>query len=506
MATMRLTIQHDSQVYEPPVEESVKIEWERVGSPGKLTFTTIKCDGLNFAEGDAVCFYYDDKQLFKGYVFTKKRDKEHHIKVTCYDQVRYLKNKYTYGFEKQTATQIIQSLCKDFNLNTGTMDNTQYVIPSLLEENISAIDIISTALEETLLNTGNMFVLYDDFGKLTVKNVSEMKSSTLIYEDSAENFDYSSSIDDETYDSIVLYYKNEDNSMKVFNAYSPSKISEWGTLRYFEEVKNPSIGKNKANNLLNLYCRKTRELKISGAFGDVEVRGGTLIPVKLNLGDIETNNYMLVDKVTHIFDYDHYTMDLTVSGSWEQDNYTVGYQEEGEVKESTKDTVSTNDSSNTTDIAASSSGGSSSTPTSGNAKADYVLKTLVSNGATVSGACGVLANIEAESNFNTAANTGDGGKASGICQWHPDRWNNLKKHCSSKGLSATSIEGQTSFLIYELKQYSAVWSAVCTGKGKQGARDSAYLMCVKFERPSNATSKGKQRETMADKWWGIYGD
>jgi hypothetical protein len=342
-----------------------------------------------------------------------------------------------------------------------------------------------------------MFVLYDDFGKLTIKNVEEMMSTTLIYEDSAENFDYSSSIDDETYNSIVLYYKNEDNSMKVFNAYSPSKISEWGTLRYFEEVKKPSIGKNKANNLLNLYCRKTRELKISGAFGDIGVRGGTLIPVKLNLGDLVTNNYMLVDKVTHNFDYDHYTMDLTLSGAWEDNQYTVGYKELGEVKETTEST-------NTTDIAASTSA-NSTTNTSGNAKADYVLKTLVANGATVSGACGVLANIEAESNFNTSPNTGDGGLASGICQWHPDRWSNLKTHCSNKGLSATSIEGQTSFLIHELKQYPSVWDAVCTGNGKQGARDSAYLMCVKFERPSNATTKGKQRETIADKWWGIYG-
>jgi hypothetical protein len=315
------------------------------------------------------------------------------------------------------------------------MSNTQYVIPSLLEENVAALDIASSALEETLLNTGNMFVLYDDFGDLTIKNVTDMKSTSLIYEDSAENFDYSSSIDDETYNSIVLYYKNEDNSMKVYNAYSPSKISEWGTLRYFEEVKNPSIGKNKANNLLNLYNHKTRSLKISGAFGDANVRGGTMIPVKLNLGDLITNNYMLVDKVTHKFDYDHYIMDLTLSGAWEDDNYTVAYREEGEVKVTTEN-------SNTTDIV---TYDQTVANTSGNAKADYMLKTLMQSGATMAGACGILANVQAESNFNTAAGTGDGGKASGICQWHPDRWSNLKSYCNSKGLNPTSIEGQTAF-------------------------------------------------------------
>ena len=319
MAEMLLTIQHNGKVFSPPVEEGVQIEWERTGSPGKLTFTTIKVYDfdMSFQEGDPVCFYYDNKPVFMGYVFSKKRDREHRIEVTCYDQLRYLKNKYTYAWENKTATQIVKALCADFNLQTGAMDNTAYVIPAIAEENISALDIVLDVLEETLLNTGNMFVLYDDFGKLQVKNIENMVSTTLIYEDSAENFDYSSSIDDETYNSIVLYYKGEDESIKLFTASSPATIKQWGTLRYFEEVKTPTIGQNKANALLKLYNKKTRELKVTGAFGDISVRGGTLIPIKLDLGDITTNNYMVVEKVTHKFENDQHTMDLTLEGAWE---------------------------------------------------------------------------------------------------------------------------------------------------------------------------------------------
>lgn len=317
MATLRLTIQHNNILYEPPVEEGVQIEWERSGTPGKLTFTTLKVNGLNFSEGDQVCFYYNNKKVFVGYVFSKKRDREHHIKVTCYDQLRYLKNKYTYVFEKKTATQIIKALCADFGLKLGGLDNTAYVIPAIAEENKSALDIILDVLEETLLNTGNMFVLYDEAGNIRVRNVANMMSTTLIYEDSAENFDYSSSIDDETYNNIVLYYKGENDNIQLFTASSQSNIKQWGLLRYFEEVDTPTIGQNKANALLKLYNKKTRELKVSGAFGDISVRGGTLIPVKLNLGDITTNNFMLVEKVTHKFDKDHHTMDLTLEGGWE---------------------------------------------------------------------------------------------------------------------------------------------------------------------------------------------
>ena len=325
MAGMRLTIQHNGNLFEPPIESGVKIEWERTGSSGKLTFTTIKIPNsdMTFSEGDPVCFYYDDKSIFMGYVFTKKRDRENHIDVTCYDQLRYLKNKYSYVFENKTATQIITSLCQDFNLYLGGMENTKYVIPSIAEENKSAFDIILNIIEETLLNTGNMFVLYDDFGKLMLKNVTNMISDTLIFENSAENFDYSSSIDDETYNNVVLYYKDNNNKMQIYTASSKDKIAEWGTLRYFEEVKNPTIGQNKANALLKLYCKKTRELKITGAFGDSGVRGGTLIPVILDLGDISVKNYMLVEKVTHHYEKDHYTMDLTLQGAWEDNKLDI---------------------------------------------------------------------------------------------------------------------------------------------------------------------------------------
>ena len=338
MSKIKLTIQHQSTLIEPPIEEGVKIEWERTGSPGKLTFTTVKLADSEaiFGEGDQVCFYYDEKLVFVGYVFSKKRSRDGLVDVTCYDQIRYLKNKYTYVFEKKTATQIVKSLCNDFGLQTGSMDNTSYVIPAIAEENKAALDIILDVLEETLLNTGDMFVLFDEAGKLQIKNVANMTVSTWIMEETAEDFDYTSSIDSETYNNIVLYYKQDDKVVQYYTASSPTTIKQWGMLRYFEEVKTPTIGQNKANGLLKLYNKKTRELSVSGAFGDINVRGGTLIPTTLNLGDVKVNNHMLVERVTHKFEKDHHTMDLTLQGRWE-DGYTSDMVSKtiGEISETT---------------------------------------------------------------------------------------------------------------------------------------------------------------------------
>lgn len=340
MANIKLTIQHGNTLYEPPIEEDVKIEWERTGSPGKLTFTTLKVDGLSFQEGDSVCFYYDEKLVFKGYVFTKKRDKEHRISVTCYDQIRYLKNKYTYVFENKTATEIVKALCNDFGLQVGSMDNTNYVIPTIAEENKAALDIVLEVLEETLLNTGNMFVFYDDGGELKLQNCANMLSTTLICEETAENFDYSSSIDDETYNEVVLYYSDKERGIQLYTAHSPSTIKKWGNLRYFEKIDTPTIGQNKADSLLKLYNKKTRELKVTGAFGDITVRGGTMIPTTLNLGDIITNNYLLVQKVTHTFKDNEHTMDLTLEGSWEDYEAEVVSKTIGTLKDKPSSTPS----------------------------------------------------------------------------------------------------------------------------------------------------------------------
>jgi hypothetical protein len=102
-------------------------------------------------------------------------------------------------------------------------------------------------------------------------------------------------------------------------------------LRYFESVDNPTSGQNKANALLKLYNRKTRELKVNGAFGDISVRAGTLLPVHLDLGEVLANNYMLVEKVTHNFDHDYHTMDLTLEGAWDDKEYEIKSETIGEL-------------------------------------------------------------------------------------------------------------------------------------------------------------------------------
>lgn len=308
-------IQHNSTIQFPVVEEGAKLTLERKGTPGKLEFTVVKCPGLNFAEGDPVKLTVDGTPMFYGFVFKKKRDKGGTIDVVAYDQLRYLKNKDTIIEEGLKASDLLKRIATDFRLNLGTVEDTGYTIEVVDEQNQTLFDMVQNALDETLLNTKQLYVLFDDAGKLTLKNINSMKLNLLIDEDTGENFSYESSIDDQTYNKIKLAYNNEKTGKReLFIAQDGEKMNQWGVLQYFEEIQTQTGASAKADALLKLYDQKTRRLTVKNAFGDVRVRAGSALVVALNLGDIITNNFMVVEKVTHTFKGDEHCMELDLIG------------------------------------------------------------------------------------------------------------------------------------------------------------------------------------------------
>lgn len=312
---VRLVIAHWEDFYEPVVLDGITWEIERRGTPSKLEFTIVMDDILEFCEGNSVRLYYKGVGIFYGYIFQKKRDKENHIKIVAYDQLRYFKNKDTYVYSNKTASELVKMLAKDFNLKYNVIEDTKYKI-SRIEENKTLFDMILTALDDTLREKKEMYVLYDDFGRLTLKNVASMKLDTVMNNDVIEDFDYNSSIDSDTYTKIKLVRDNEESGKRdVYIAQDSAHMRSWGILQMFDTVdKNMSEAeiKQKCDILLKLYNKKTKSLSLKNVLGDIRVRAGCLVPVFLNLGDIELQNYMLVEKVKHTFENNSHFMDLTL--------------------------------------------------------------------------------------------------------------------------------------------------------------------------------------------------
>ena len=316
---IELLITNEGVTYIPIVKKEVKWEVSADGSAGKLTFEVYADGVLKVQEGNQVRLRYKNEDVFFGFVFSKKSSKDNWISITAYDQLRYLKNKYSYLYENKTVSTAIKELADTFQLRLGTIDNTEYLIPSLVEDNETLLDIILHGLDETITETKEKYILYDKFGKLTLTNMRNMYTTVLVDASTIQDFSYESSIDSDTYNRVILYYDPDEDTAtrQYFRAEDKKNVEKWGMLLYYESVKAPSIGQEKANALLALKNKKTRKLSISGGIGNLNVRAGCLVVVNLKLEDTVKQSYMMVSKVTHTFTNDHHTMNLDLEGAWE---------------------------------------------------------------------------------------------------------------------------------------------------------------------------------------------
>ena len=126
---------------------------------------------------------------------------------------------------------------------------------------------------------------------------------------------------------------------------------------------------------------------------------------------------------------------------------------------------------------------------------DYLRNGLGLNHAA---ACGVLANIQCESNFASSA-VGDGGTSYGLCQWHLGRFSALINWCNANGYEYHSIQGQLGYLTTELQGgYASVYQYLLSVPDTaQGAYDAAYYWCKYFEIPSNLEYNSQMRADLA---------
>jgi len=314
---VKVIIQNGSKGYEPIVLDDIQWQTDRKGSPGKLTLKVIQDEDLNVEEGNAISLKVGKTSVFYGYIFRIARDKTKIISLTCYDQMRYMKNKDTYNFENTTANRIAGMICSDFGIKTGELEETAYVIKYVVYDNKTLMDMVQDALDMTLTNTKQLYVMYDDYGKLTIKQIARMKVGLLIDADTAESFDFESSIDDETYNRIKLMYEDsETHERTVWTAADSGTQQKWGTLQYFESINKDEkeSAESKANTLLSLYNTKTKRLTINNVIGDLRVRAGSMVLVQLEMGTEKISNWMVVDSCTHTFKQNEHFMSLKVIG------------------------------------------------------------------------------------------------------------------------------------------------------------------------------------------------
>ncbi|OMD26446.1 hypothetical protein BJP48_22690 [Paenibacillus odorifer] len=296
------------------------ISWKtaRSGKPSTLELTLVdngiyQLPKFGISNGDIIQFSKDNVDVFYGFVFSIDTGSDQEIKLTAYDQIRYLLGNGSYVLQDVTASDVIKKITTDYGLKTGVLEETEYRIPSLIEDDKKLLDIIMGAIGSELQYKGRLMAFYDDFGKLTLRKPDSMLLN-LVLGAGHYLYDYSlkKSIDDDTYNTIFLYKDNEASGKRDFYPVSDKdNVKRWGILHLYQKADdkaNAAQIQEKANNLLKMHNREKLSLSVQ-AIGDMRVRAGNFIYVLLD--EFETQLF-LVDQCSHKISGGEHTMSLDI--------------------------------------------------------------------------------------------------------------------------------------------------------------------------------------------------
>ena len=312
---LRLYIKSKLKVYEVNCVDEVVIDKEEFCA-SKLTFYVLKDDTISFNQGDGVSVKYDGEVLFYGYVFSKMRDKKNLIKVECYDQMRYMKNRRSYTRGKMSLSEVVRKLADDCALHTGEIDSCRELLPAVAADNVSLLDVVKRACAETRRMTGRRFILYDEGGRLNLKDEEKLVTDVLIDFSGAENYTYHDTIDEGVYNRIELYNDTKRLNLREVTIVSDKEtMAEWGTLILSKKADDPIRAKEEGERLLEEYNRVKREIVLKRVVGDRRFLPGCSVVLRAVMGDLVFDGFVRIKRAVHHFKNNLYFADLYVDGS-----------------------------------------------------------------------------------------------------------------------------------------------------------------------------------------------
>lgn len=313
-----LVINRKKSVYDisNAISSDIKYTTTLVGSASTISFDVVKSGEMSFHEGDMVKIFVDKKLYIVCYIFAKSK-KEDVISLTCYDLLRYMQYKQSYNFTKKTATQIIKQVANEFKIKLGNIADTGYILPDKIYEDKTLLDIVTDALMKTTVKTNKVYTLYDDAGKLTLKESSDMISNYVLGNKSlATTYTYKTSIE-ESYNYVKLVKPNKKSGKgETYIAFDDDKVKKWGHLQFYKKVDenlNDAQIREMAKNYLKYYSRTKRTLKLD-CLGVKEIRAGSIVLIDIpSLGDIDLKKLLLIEKCTHTLSETQHTMSLEMN-------------------------------------------------------------------------------------------------------------------------------------------------------------------------------------------------
>lgn len=306
---------NDGQIYDiSSISEEIQVSDSIDGEASSLTCVLQKDPNnlLKVSNGSIVSFIVDGKGFFFGYVFKIGTDAEENYQITCYDQMRYLKNNDVYVTSNMTASNIFKKICEDKDLRYKIKAATKYVPKAYLHDNKTLYNIIKRGMDLASLNDKKTYFIRDYFGTLTWDELGLEKTNVVLGDKSLINsYKYEKSIDNDVYNQVKMYRDNETTGKRdVWIVKDSNNIKRWGLLQFLEQADddaNSSQVKETAQNYLKKYNAEAETLSLE-ADGIIELIAGS--GIKFELAREGINKWMWIKTSKHTFTKDTHTMEL----------------------------------------------------------------------------------------------------------------------------------------------------------------------------------------------------
>lgn len=294
------------------IMSSLTIDTKLAGTPSKVDISLLKeyQTKISFEMGSIIAIKVDGKGIFYGYLF-KVDTTDDTVQLTFYDQLRYLVANASYVFRGEKLQAIIKTIANDFSLKIGYLEDSKRIINPLISDNKKILDIILTVIDELLVYEKQLYVLFDNFGKLEVRKPEDMILPYVIGDGSLiSSFSHARSIED-SYNFIKIIKDNKESGQReAYIVKDGQTMNYWGKLQFFETADdklNSAQITDRAEQLLSLHNREKETLSLDG-LGNIEFRAGRACYVELK--DIEKKGFYIIEEAKHSFKGDQHTMNI----------------------------------------------------------------------------------------------------------------------------------------------------------------------------------------------------
>lgn len=277
-------------------------------SAGQLDFNLLEeNDGFAPHNGDIVMFDWDNRQIFKGYIFKHELKAGTSYDITAYDALRYFKNSDSMVFPVTTVGQRFNTICKYLKLDHKVINAPKYKLKAEVDDNKSYFSMLQSGIKTTYKHTGEHYFLKDNYGIVELRRYPYKTLNTIIGDGSLlSDYTLTSSIEQTANVVKVVSSSTKKGKKKTATEQATGgSVKNWGKLVHIEQAAkkmNAAQMKQLAQQTLKRLNRETTQLKMT-AVGDVDLQAGNsvIVAVKdLNDVGIKPKRY-LIRKAVHTF-------------------------------------------------------------------------------------------------------------------------------------------------------------------------------------------------------------